>query len=253
MLKSDSTIRFQRVTGLLFIAGAILVNIPYTLLIMNFDYPDILRQPVGEILTRFQAGGNGLIWTWFAFAWVGVPLLFAIVMLQKLLEREDAPYLWMGTVAGVIGAITQMIGLLRWTFVVPLLAKTYTDPAAGEATREAVAVVFQAVHQYGGVVIGEHIGQAFTILWMVLVSLAMLRSSLFGRWVAWLGLAAAVIYALAQTELLATVMPDLPVVGPAGLIGSLLWLAWMVILGVFLLRPQSAGATAAPQANVNPV
>lgn len=83
----------QRLTGILFIVGAVLVNIPYTLLIMNFDYPDILRESTGHILTRYQEGGTGLIFTWLAFAWVGIPLLFAIVMLQKVLEREDTPYL----------------------------------------------------------------------------------------------------------------------------------------------------------------
>lgn len=39
--------------------GAVLVNIPYTLLIENFDYPDILREPTGYILTRFQESGAG--------------------------------------------------------------------------------------------------------------------------------------------------------------------------------------------------
>ena len=43
--------KLRKLTGIFFIVGAILVNIPYTLLIMNFDYPDILRQPAGEILT----------------------------------------------------------------------------------------------------------------------------------------------------------------------------------------------------------
>ena len=42
--------KLRKLTGLFFIIGAILVNIPYTLLIMNFDYPDILRQPTEEIL-----------------------------------------------------------------------------------------------------------------------------------------------------------------------------------------------------------
>jgi len=220
----------------------VLVNIPYTLLIMNFDYPDILREPAGLILSRYQEGGTGLIFTWLAFAWVGIPLFFAIVMLQKVLKREDTPYLWSGTVAGVIGAIAQMIGLLRWTFVVPVLAKTYTDPAASAATKESAVITFQAVHRYGGVVLGEHIGQAFTMIWMVLISLARVRSKLFRPWLAWFGILASVVYSLAQTELLATVIPKFPVVPEAGLIGSLLWLAWMIVLGIFLVRAKTDAA-----------
>lgn len=231
-----NTIWHQRLTGILFIVGAVLVNIPYILLIMNFDYPDILREPSGLVLTRYQEGGTGLMLTWLAFAWVGIPLLFAIVMLQKVLEREDTPYLWSGTVVGVIGGIAQMIGLLRWTFVVPVLARTYADPIASAATKESAMIVFQAVHQYGGVVLGEHIGQTFTIIWMLLVSLAMFRSTLFKPWLAWFGILASLVYSLAQTELLATVIPNFPVVPQTGLIGSLLWLVWMMVLGVFLVR-----------------
>ena len=60
--------QFRQLTGLFFILGAVLVNIPYTLLIINFDYPHILRAPVDQILTQFQAGGSPLIYTWLAFA-----------------------------------------------------------------------------------------------------------------------------------------------------------------------------------------
>jgi hypothetical protein len=229
----------QRLTGLLFIIGAALVNIPYTLLIMNFNYPDILREPAGSILSAFHAGGSGLILTWLAFAWMGLPILAAIVLLRRLLEREDTPYLGTATVMGIIGGIAQMLGLLRWAFVVPGLAATYADPAASAAAKDSAVVVFQAIHQYGGVVLGEHVGQIFTVIWMLLISLAMLRSGLFKPWLGWLGLLASIVYALAQTELLATVIPGIPVVPQAGLYGSLLWLAWLVITGVFLLRKRA--------------
>lgn len=226
---------YQRLTGILFIVGAVLVNIPYTLLIMNFEYPDILREPTGYVLTRFQEGGAGLIFTWFAFAWVGFPLLFAMVMLQKLLQQESVPYLWFGTTAGVIGGIAQMVGLLRWPFVVPMLAQTYTDPSSSDIAKESAVIVFQAVHQLGGVVIGEHIGQLFSIVWMLIVSLVILKLNIFKRWLAWFGCLASAVYLLAQTELFATVIPDFPVVAEAGLVGSLLWLIWMIVLGVCLL------------------
>ncbi|TGN14068.1 DUF4386 family protein [Leptospira ilyithenensis] len=97
-----------------------LTNLHICLIIINFDYPDILRQPTEVILARFQAGGESLILTWFAFAWIGLPLLFAMIMLQKILERENNPYPIVGTVSGVIGGIAQIIGLLRWSFIVSL-------------------------------------------------------------------------------------------------------------------------------------
>ncbi|HNM36953.1 MAG TPA: DUF4386 domain-containing protein, partial [Anaerolineales bacterium] len=137
---------FRKLAGLFFIVGAVLVNIPYTLLIMNFDYPDILRLPTAEILTRFQAGGNALIYTWLAFAWVGLPMLFGAIMLKRILADEQAPFLETATTLGVIGFIVQVVGLLRWVFVVPALTRLYTDPSTDSVTQAAVAAVFTAVH-----------------------------------------------------------------------------------------------------------
>lgn len=54
---------------------------------------------------------------------------------------------------------------MRWVFVVPVLANLYTDSASSIATREAVAVVYQAIPQYGGVVLGECLGQTLLIIW----------------------------------------------------------------------------------------
>lgn len=231
-----SEINFRKLTGIFFIVGAILVNIPFTLLMINFDYPDILRQPTAEILTRFQAGGDSLIYTWLTFAWVGLPLLLGAIMLKRILENENSPFLETATTLGVVGFIVQVIGLLRWVFVVPALAQLFTDPTTDPATQASISTVFIAVHQYGGVVLGEHIGQLLTIVWMSMVSGIIYKSKMFSKWVAWFGWFASAVYLLAQTELLATAIPDFPVIDWAGLYGSLLWLAWMLVLGVYLVK-----------------
>ena len=63
--------RDYKIIGALFITGAVALFIPYTILTMIFDYPDILRKDTAEVLTRFHEGGSTLIWTWFAFAITG--------------------------------------------------------------------------------------------------------------------------------------------------------------------------------------
>ena len=228
--------KLRKLTGIFFIVGAILVNIPYTLLIMNFDYPDILRQPAGEILTRFQAGGNSLIYTWLAFAWVGLPMLFGALLLKRVLEKENSPFLETATTIGVIGFIVQVVGLLRWVFVIPVLARLFTDPTTDSVTKAAIPAVFIAVHQYGGVILGEHLGQFLIIIWMSIISGIIYKSKIFSKWVAWLGWFASAVYILAQTELFATAIPTFPVIDWAGLYGSLLWLVWMIVLGVYLVK-----------------
>lgn len=227
--------RTRQITGILLMLGAILVNIPYTLLIINFDYPNILREPAGVILERFAASSSSLVWIWLAFVWVGLPILVALLLLPDAME-DNTPLSRVALFFGAMGAFVQMLGLLRWPFVVSVLARLYTTSESSEVTKKAVEAVFLAVHQYGGVVLGEHIGQVFTILWMVLISASMLHSSLFPRWLPITGFAVALVYGLAQGELLATAIPGFPVLDVAGLLGSLLWLAWLIALGILLLR-----------------
>lgn len=227
MFKTEKTI------GILLILGGVLLFIPYTILSVTFEYPVILRQDVGVILTKFHEGGSALIWTWWAFAMVGLPLLPAYILLGQKLENK-LPFVRWATYIGAISLIVQMLGLLRWTFVVPVLASNYVT--GNEMTREAAKIAFQVVHQYGGVILGEHIGQLFTIIWTVMICFAFDRLGVLPKWLTRFGYGASAIYLLAQTELFATVMPGFPVVGLAGLIGSTLWLVWLIIVGFRLLK-----------------
>ena len=229
--------KINKSIGGLFIAGAIALFIPYTMLTIIFEYPDILRQDTATILTKFHEGGNSLIWTWFAFAITGIPLLPAYIMLGQKLENK-ASLVRMATTIGVIGLIVQMVGLLRWTFVVPVLADTFIH-ATDEATKAAAIVAFKTIHQFGGVILGEHLGQLFTIAWTVMISLSFAKLKLFPKWVNGLGFVSSFIYLLAQAELFSTVMPGFPVWDLAGFIGSTLWLVWLVVIGIKFRSLQS--------------
>jgi len=224
----------ETTTGLLLIAGAIGVFIPYTILTMTFEYPDILRQDTGTILTKFHTGGSSLILTWWAFAILGLPLLIAYILIGQKLENKLGFIRWATTI-GVISGIVQIIALLRWVFVVPVIANSYVS--AGDAAAKTAAIIsFQTIHQFGGVLLGEHIGQLFTIIWTVMISYAFIKLKLFPKWIGWLGIIASVIYLMAQAELFATVIPGFPVWGMAGFIGSTLWLIWLLIVGIKFLR-----------------
>jgi hypothetical protein len=223
----------EKLIGLLLIVGAIGVFIPYTLLTMCFEYPQILRQDTGTILTKFHSGGGGLILTWWAFAILGLPLLIAYILIGQKLAGRLGFIRWV-TTFGVISGIVQIIGLLRWVFVVPVLANTYITGDA--VTKTAAVVSFQTLHQFAGVLLGEHLGQLFTIIWAVMISIAFIRLAMFPKWVHWLGIIASLIYLGAQAELFATVIPGFPVWDMAGFIGSTLWLVWLVIVGVCFLR-----------------
>lgn len=220
--------------GWMLIIGAVAVLIPYTLLTIIFEYPDVLRQEVGTVLTKFYDGGSTLIGTWFAFAIAGIPLIPAYIMIGQRLEKKS---IWVrtATTLGVIGLLVQMVGLLRWTFVVPVLADSYVN-ATDEATKSAAILAFKTIHQFGGVLLGEHMGQLFTIIWTVVLCRTFSKLNFFPQWVSWLGYVSSFIYVLAQAELFSTVIPGFPVWELAGFIGSTLWLLWLVVIGVLFIK-----------------
>ncbi|NDJ25056.1 DUF4386 family protein [Nostoc sp. B(2019)] len=228
-------LQMLKITGLLLTIFAVLINIPYWLLVQNFEYDDILRKPTDYVLTQFHAGGTGLILTWFCFGLLTLLFIPAVILLGKVIVREDTPYLASFTLMGVLSSILQAVGLMRWAFVIPVLATMHVNTTTSDATRAAVAVVYQVVHQYGGVVIGEQLGQTLLICWTFGISLAMLRSPLFKPWVGWLGLATLPFWILGQSELLATVIPTIPKLEVTP-IGFMMWEVWLIVIGVFLLR-----------------
>jgi len=218
-----------RLIGIFFVTGAIALFIPYTILTVIFEYPDILREDTATILTKFHEGGRNLIWTWFTFAIAGIPLLPAYILLGQKLENKSA-LVRVATGLGLAGLIIQMVGLLRWTFVVPVLADTFVN-AADAATKASVIISFKTIHQFVGVLLGEHLGQLFTITWTVMITITFARLNMFPKTVHWLGYTSSFIYFLAQAELIKTVIPDFPAWEMAGFAGSTLWLVWLIVIG----------------------
>ena len=226
--------KINRIIGVLFLTGAIALLVPYTALTIMFDYPDILRRDSADVLIKFHEGGTALILTWFAFAITGIPLLPAYILLGQKLENQS-PLIRVATTIGIVGLIVQMVGLLRWTFVIPILADSFVN-ADDEPTRAAAIMAFKTIHQFGGVLLGEHLGQLFTIIWTVSLSIAFARLKLVPAWIIWLGYISSFIYLLAQAELFETVIRGFPVWDLAGFIGSTLWLLWLIMIGVTFLK-----------------
>ena len=234
----------RKLTGILLILTPISFNVFFTLLSVTFEYPDILREPTGYVLRHFNAGGSELVAIWYGFMLTAVLFVPLAVMVHKILTREDTPYMAVATAFGVVAGVVQFLGLVRWPFLVPYLAGVYLDPASSGATRESVAVVFEAFNHYAGVAVGENLGYLFTGLWTVLVALAMIGSPLpIRRWLSLLGMVSAAGIFIGTLE-------------PAGfepaanivVVGYILWSIWLALFGIFLLLPRTSRRYA-PQSN----
>lgn len=132
---------------------------------------------------------------------------------------------------------------LRWVFVVPPLAHSYVS---GDATTQpAVGAAWTAQHQYGGALLGEHLGQLLVIGWSVTLCMIMVRTRVLPLWLGVTGLAVSALYLFNQGDILATAVPGFPVWDLAGLAGSTGWGVWVAALGVtVLLRPATAARPA---------
>ncbi len=234
------TTRLARVTGALLVLGSIAFAIAASTLSATFDWPDILREPASVVLPAYAAGGVTLTLTWFATAWtyaiIGVPML----LLPAVLGRTDDPVLKAATAIGAVSTVLSLIGFLRWVFVVPQLAAAYV--AGDETTKAAVDAAWLAQHQFGGALLGEHLGQLLAIAWSVTLSVVILRTRVLPVWLGFAGVVVSALYLLNQGDVLATAIPGFPIWDLAGLIGSTAWGLWVAALGVvvFLGRISSS-------------
>lgn len=228
----------RRFTGLMLIIVPIIFTICFTLLQMQFEYPDILRQSTADVLTKFQAGGSGLVAIWYVLALTAVLFMGVVVLVHHVLAGNQAPpMLWVATVFGIVAGLAQTLGFLRWPFLVPYLAEAYLAPGTSQAQQAAAAMVFEAFHRYAGMALGEHLGYLSTSTWTLLVGLRMLRMPLFGRWLGLSGIALALGIATGLLE-----PTGVPLVGAINAISYLGWAAWLVVVGVGMLvrRPSVA-------------
>ena len=235
------TNRTRVVTAGLLIAVPVLFMLFYVLLTMTFDYPGILREPAGEVLRRFAAGGPSLVLLWYGFALTPALFIPAAILLRRAFAATT-PLLDLAVPLGVLAGLTQVLGLIRWPFLVPELARTFLDPTASEATQAAALTVFGAFHQYAGVAIGEHLGYLFTGAWTLVIAAAMLTAPVFRPWLGWAGIASALGILVGLLE-----PAGIALAGTINAIAYLVWSLWLVGTGVSLLRahPQVADSPVA--------
>jgi hypothetical protein len=168
------------------IAAPLWFNATFAVLGNRFDYPGILRRPTEEILERFRAGGPSLILLWWAFMLSGLLMIVAAVLLSQALGFGGVLPLAMAI--GVLAGLVQMLGLLRWVFLVPSLARAYDDPQTSPAQREATVAIFRAFHQYLGVGVGEHLGYLLTGIWSMLIGVGVIQGAELPAWLGWPGI-----------------------------------------------------------------
>ena len=224
----------NKLTATLLIAAAVLTNAAFTVLGTVFNYPDILGEPVDDILAAFRANQATVVF-WFSVMALSAALFAPIAIGVGRLSTHRAIRIAMPV--GIAAAVVQVIGLARWPVLVPGFAAdaASSDPAVAAGARDS----FVLAHRVLGTIVGETLGYLLTAVWTLLVLIA-LGQWIARRWFTALGTVSALL-------ILAGVLTPLhlPVVDNANFIGYILWSVWLVIFAILILRHSRSGAATA--------
>lgn len=223
--------------AVLLIAVPIAFNLAFFELGRAFDYPDILRREPDEILRRFAAGGSGLVVRWEALLVSALAMLPLAALLAVVLAAPLALSA-LSIVVGAAAALVQVLGLVRWPFAVPELARRYVAAEGPDAAadRRSIELVFATLHRLLGVGIGEHLGYLLTGLWTLLVATSILSTAALPGWLGVIGLPIGVALLVGTLEFVGPNEPKgWPLAGTIVPIAYIAWSLWLVALGVGLL------------------
>jgi hypothetical protein len=224
------------VAGVLLLALPVAFNVAFGALAATFDYPDILRRPTHEVLARFREGGTALLLWWWLFALTAAALAPLAVLVTRALGDADATLLAVGAGVGVMAALVQVLGLIRWPFLVPHLARIDADPDTSPARRETVDIVFQSFNRYLGVAVGEHLGYLLTGSWTVLVGVAFTQTTQAPGWLGAPGILIGALLALCSLEFVGPAERDgWRLAATLTPITYIAWSLWLMACGLALL------------------
>jgi hypothetical protein len=228
--------RSVQVAGGLMVGAAVLANVGFTVLGSRFNYPDVLTEPAGDILTTFHADAPaiGALFTTLA---VASALLIPIAWLTRHLIAAGRTRQVM-VASGIAAGVVQVIGLLRWPLLVPSVADVATDPTSSAAQQADAIRLFETFHDLLGGLVGETFGYTLTAIWTVAMVHGLRHR--FGRWFAPVGMASA---ALVATGLVEKV--GVEAAGLTNFVGYIAWSLWIVAVGVALIRRPQPTAIAA--------
>jgi hypothetical protein len=227
----------ETATAALLILVPIAFNLAFFSLGSAFDYPDILRREPDEILRLFHAGGAGLILRWEVLLLSALAMLPLVALLAVVLGASTELTV-LAIVFGSVAAVVQALGLVRWPFAVPELARRYVAadalPAAeAAAARRSVETVFATLHRLLGVGVGEHLGYLFTGLWTLTVAASIVTTDLIPAWLGWLGAPIGIALLIGTLEFVGPNEPDgWKLAGTIVPIAYIAWSIWLVALGI---------------------
>ena len=223
-MTTRTVIRFG---GLCLAAGAVAFLGVFSYLAARFNYPDVLDGPAATVLPSLLATGQSGRFAWALYALLPLIWLPAGVAAYEALAPVRRGPMRLALLFAAMAALAMMLGLMRWPSMHWHLALAFAQAAPPE--QGVLAAVFDGLNTYLGNYIGEFLGELSFSVFFLLTSIVWLQSPR-SKWVGWVGVGTA---ALGLVGMFRNVTG---VVAPIAEVNNYLLPAFMIILGVALLR-----------------
>lgn len=217
-----------RFGGLCLAAGAVAFLVVFSYLAARFNYPEVLDGPAATVLPSLLATGQAGRLAWAVYALLPLIWIPAGVAAYEALAPVQRGPMRLAVCFAAVAALAMMLGLMRWPSVHWHLALAFEHAAPPE--QAVLAAVFDGLNTYLGNYIGEFLGELSFSVFFFLTSIVWLQAPRPHKWIGWVGVGTA---ALGFVGMFRNVTA---VVAPISAVNNYLLPAYMIILGVALVR-----------------
>ncbi len=218
-----------RATGLFAITGGLIAVLGFLALKPTFGYPEIIRESPEVLLNKLYEQRHIVPYLYYAGVGGGGVCIFFFSILIRRIFQQSGEDLWshLGHFCGIITGVLLYTGIIRYTFLFPLLAEFRVT---GVYPPEMVDLVFKAFNTYVGDSIAEHVQFTFTSLMLIFFGISILKTQVIKKWIGIFGIFTAGILVYGNLE---------PFGAPGAFmfnrIGADLIAVWLICAGINLL------------------
>jgi hypothetical protein len=224
-------------TALLLIIESFILLLPLVILGNSIGWPASLSEPaVVNLPLVIDQYPNVMIG--YSIYLVYSILFWPVAFLSGKILSDNEPTKTLFKLANgfaLLSVLTRCLGIVRWMFTMPLLAQLHESDDTPGTTKATIRVIYDMLNSYAGG-IGETLGVSlFAAIWLVLVSVIIIRNEHWPKPLSYFGFITAVLLAL---NLLSTIDIE---IGAMSTISVVFLQFWMLSAGVIFLRKRSAG------------
>lgn len=228
----NGAVPLRRSTAILLLIEFLLIFLPLIILGAAINWPASLDEPASANLPLILEQYVGIM------AGYSIYLIYSLLfwpvayLTGRVIVGNDTENILFRVASGfaALSALARALGIVRWLFAMPVLARLYTDPTVTPELKASISVVYEMLNAYAGGV-GELLGVSlFAVIWLALISILIIRKA---NWPNWLGYFGFVASASLFLNLLEVISIDM---GPMITISVMLLHFWMLAAALVFFR-----------------